>query len=304
MLSWTLKETPQNPMAKKKQDELTPRQRQSQQIMREKASRKKRRVLVRRARIYGGIVICTIVFVGGAWLLLSGAGAQMATGISNGAYAMTARAGFSVQGIYLEGRNRTLMRDIEQALDIQRGESIFKVDIDDVRARLEEIPSVRTAAVERALPHTLYVRVAEREPVALWQQEGKMALVDEKGKVMADIDITPYQSLPLIIGEGAPRHVAEVISILASEPELAHQFAAAIRVGDRRWNIRMQNGTEIKLPEHKPLAAWKKIAELQSSQKLLERTVKMVDMRIEGRLFITVHPQEAQQSKSVGAKDT
>lgn len=291
-------------MAKKKQDELTPRQRQSQQIMREKASRKKRKEVVRRAQVYGGLGVGAIAAVGGTWLWLSGAAAHITTGISDGLYAMTAKSGFSVQGIYLEGRNRTLMRDIEKALDVQRGESIFKVDLDDVRMRLEDIPSVRAAAVERALPHTLYVRVMEREPVALWQQEGKMALVDEKGKVMADIDITPYQDLPLIIGEGAPMRVAEALHILAAEPELAKQVAAAIRVGGRRWNIRMNNGTEIKLPEHDPVVAWKKVAELQVSQKLLERTVKMVDMRIQGRLFITVHPQAAQQSKTAGAKDT
>src|SRR5208282_2683263 len=99
--------------------------------------------------------------------------------------------------------------------------------------------SVKFAAVERSLPDTLHIRIVEREPVALWQHQGKMTPVDDQGTIMSDLDAAPYQHLPLIIGDDAPAHAAELLTILASEPDLAKRFANATRMGDRRWNIRL-----------------------------------------------------------------
>ena len=76
--------------------------------------------------------------------------------------------------------------------------------------------------------------------MARWQSQGKIALVDDNGAVMNGLDITPYKSLPLIVGNGAPKHVGSLLELLASQPELAKRFSAAVWVGERRWNIRLQ----------------------------------------------------------------
>ena len=290
-------------MAKrKKQDSLTPRQRQSQRIMREKAARKKRQNLWRRTQIIGGGALALTMIGGGLWLWLSGTAAHIAATTIDGAYRMTANAGFNIQAVYLEGRNRTAMKDIGQALGIKKGESIFRVGLEESRARLEQIESVRMAAVERSLPHTLYVRIVEREPVALWQHQGKLTLIDDNGVAMHDIDSAPYQHLPLMIGADAPQHVMELLTILASQPALAERFSAAIHVGGRRWNIRLKGDIEVKLPEDDPMAAWQALAGLQADQQLLNRAVKVIDLRLPGRLFITVSPQDTPQ-RAANAKD-
>lgn len=290
-------------MAKKKPDELTPRERQSRQIMREKAARKRRQAWTHRLLTTGLAVLAVAGVSGGSWLWLSGAGARAWTQTVDGAYALTAQAGLNVQSIYLEGRNRTAMEDINAALDIRQGFPILRVSLDEARQRLEKIESVRFAAVERALPDALYIRIVEREPVALWQRQGKLLPVDDNGVVMHGIDSEPYRHLPLIVGDGAPKHVGELMEILAAEPDLTKDFAAALRMGERRWNIRLANGTEILLPENDALAAWKKLAELQASQKLLDRAVKVIDLRIEGRLFITLAPADMPK-KTANAKET
>ena len=262
---------------------LTPRQRQSQQIMREKAARKKRKILMRKLAIAAG----------GLWAWKSGAAVRTATATVNGAYLLTARAGFSVQALYLEGRNRTSMNDIEKALEVKKGTPILQLSLDDMRDRLEKIESVKFAAVERALPGTLYVRIVEREPAALWQHQGKLAAVDDNGVVMNDIDLTPYKHLPLIIGDDAPTHISELLSVLASAPDLAKRFVVATRMGDRRWDIRL-NGqigvVDVKLPEDDPTTAWKKLSDLEQRDQVLERDVKVIDLRLEGRMFIKVAP--------------
>ncbi len=290
-------------MAKKKQDELTPRQRQSRQIMRDKAARKRRQFWQLRLLI-GCTAVCMVIGIGGgSWLVFSNAGQRTWAATVDGAYTLSARAGLAVQAIYLEGRNRTAMEDIEKALGIKRGDSILRVNLDEARARLEHVESVHFAAVERALPNAIYVRVVEREPVALWQHQGKLSLVDDKGSVMSGLDIAPYKQLPLIVGDDAPAHIGELMGILAADADLARQFAAAVRVGDRRWNIKLVSGIEVKLPETQPEAAWKILAEMESRQKLLDRAVKVIDLRMDGRLFITVAPQDMPR-RAAGAKET
>jgi cell division protein FtsQ len=291
-------------MAKKNSDELTPRQRQSQRIMREKIQRKRRLVWKRRVQMAGAAFFAVTLLGGGGWLWVSGVGVKIATNTITGVYRLTAKAGFDIEAVYLEGRSRTGQDEINKALALTKGQSIFAADLDLMRMSLEKIDSVKIAAVERALPHTLYVRIVEREPVALWQNNGKIALVDDNGVVMSGIDSTPYAHLPLIIGDGAPARVAELITILASEPDLAKRFAAAIYTGSRRWNIRFDNGSEVKLPEKNPLSAWKALADLQTKQQLLDRAVKVVDLRLPDRLFITLSPQDMPRAKSTNAKET
>lgn len=290
-------------MPKKKNDALTPRQRQSQQIIKQKASRKKRQAMVRRAQIYGGVCMVVLVFCLAGWLSISGVANRWSEHASRALYAATVKAGFGVRDIYLEGRSRTPLGEIEAALDIRRGDAILAVDLDASRRRLEAIASVRGAAVERALPGTLFVRIVEREPVALWQHGGRLALVDDQGAVMSGLDIDPYRHLPLLIGEGAPARAGDLLALLAAQPVLAKQFEAATWVGERRWNIRLTGGTEIKLPESDAAEAWKTVAELHAKQKLLDRAVKVVDMRIQGRLFMTISPPPAPSAKAEGAKE-
>jgi cell division protein FtsQ len=287
----------------RKAEKLTPRQRQSQRIMREKASKKKRQAIAHKCLVAGSALLSVALVGSGVWMWKNGVAARALQATVDGAYSLTADAGFALRDVYLEGRSRTPMAEINAALAVKTGEPILQFSLEDARKRLEAIESVKLAAVERELPGTLFVRIVEREPVALWQHQGKMALVDDNGMVMHDIEMAPYARLPLIVGADAPANVGELMAILAAQPALAKQFAAAVRVGERRWNIRLESGVEIKLPEKDALAAWNKLADLQARQQLLDRNIKVIDLRLPERLFITVKPED-RPIKSSGAKDT
>lgn len=291
----------------RKTEGLTSRQRQSQQIMREKNARKKRKVIMRRMYVVSGGLIMASVVASGVWLWKSTTAVRTLQTTVDGAYGLTANAGFAVKSLYLEGRNRTTMEELNKALGLKKGDPILRLSIDEIRDRLEHIESVKAAAVERSLPGTIYVRIIEREPVALWQNNNKLALVDDNGVVMNGVDISPYRHLPLIIGDNAPGHVKELMDILAVEPELAKHFSAAIRVSDRRWNIRLSvkkgDDIEIRLPEVNPAQAWKKLAEADVRQQLLDRNIKVIDLRLEGKMFIKLAPEEI-QTKTSNARET
>ena len=288
----------------RKDDTLTPRQKQSQRIMREKAQALRRKEIKKRLQAAGAVTACVAGLVGGFWVWkYEVVGRTVETG-SDAIYRLTARAGFQLERLYLEGRSRTPISEIEAAIGVRPGSPILQASLAEMRERLEAIPSVKKAAVERSLPGTLHVRIIEREPVAMWQHRGKQVLVDDNGVVMEGVELAAYPNLPLIVGSDAPRHVTEAITLMAAQPVLAERVAAMIRVGERRWNVRLADGKEVRLPEQGAMEAWNTLAELEEKQQLLSRDVHVIDLRVAGRLFIKLSPENTPAVDTAGAKET
>ncbi len=207
----------------------------------------------------------------------------------------SAALGFRVADIRVEGRATTDRETILDALGARPGTPILAVDPVRAKQQLEALPWVRSALIERRLPDTLYVRLVERKPLALWQHAGKIELIDRAGAVIPVTRLDRFAKLPLVVGEDAAGHAAELLAMLASEPELAPRVTAAVRVGGRRWNLRIDNTIDILLPADEPAAAWGDLARLQRSSAILKRDVLAVDMRMPDRLVVRVAPEPARE---------
>ncbi|MDR3435795.1 cell division protein FtsQ/DivIB [Telmatospirillum sp.] len=238
------------------------------------------------------ITLAVLVVGGGlvfpAWMIRSGTAARLVDDLHQQTIALSGRAGFRVEEIFVEGRARTPREQIVGALQIKRGDPILGIDLAATRQRLEELSWVKTATIERRLPGVVHLLITERNPIVLWQNQGKYYLVDHDGQVVGD-EIDEYADLPLMVGEGAPDHAAELIDLLNAEPELKKRVKAAQWVGDRRWNVtldRTSGGIDIRLPEEDPLIAWHDLAKLDREQSLLERKVTLIDMRLPDRLVL------------------
>jgi cell division protein FtsQ len=199
----------------------------------------------------------------------------------------------TVESVQVEGRKRADRQAILAALGVSRGMPILAVDLDATKVRLETVPWVRNASIERLLPDTLYVRLTERAPLALWQHRGKFDLVDQDGSVIPNADIGDYPFLPQVVGDGAPAATPDLSKVLASEPALQGHVTASVRVGGRRWDIHLDNGIVVALPEKNAASAWHHLAALDRSDKLLERTVQIIDMRLPDRVVLRVPPDIA-----------
>lgn len=209
------------------------------------------------------------------------------------AIAVSAAFGLVVTDIEVEGRETTDAATIMQALAAERGTPILAVSPSRAKQQLEGLPWVRSAAIERRLPHTLYVRLVERHPLAVWQHGGKQELIDKDGEIIAVKDLSPFAKLPTVVGDDAAAHAAKLIGMLASAPDLAGRVTAAVRVDDRRWNLRIDNAIDVLLPEQDPAAAWARLSELERTSKLLKRDIQTVDMRLPDRLVLRVRAAPA-----------
>jgi cell division protein FtsQ len=213
--------------------------------------------------------------------------------------AVSAGLGLVVTDIRVEGRETTDAATIMRALAAERGTPILTVSPSRAKQQLEALPWVRSASIERRLPNTLFVRLVERRPLAVWQHGNKQELIDRDGEIIAVNDLSPFAKLPTVVGDDAAGHAAKLLDMLATDRELAARVNAAIRVDGRRWNLRIDNAIDVLLPQQKPAEAWARLAELERSSQLLKRDVQAVDMRLPDRLVLRVHapPPDAGPSK-------
>ena len=199
-------------------------------------------------------------------------------------------AALTVREIRIEGRQKTPEDFLRAAIGLARGDRLMDFSLEAARLRIEKLTWVQHATVERRLPGTIIVRLEERRPFAVWQSEGKFHLIDRNGQVVIAQDPTKdadaFQKLPLVVGAGAPANAATLLDQLAALPGLRDRVAAAVRIGERRWNLHLVNGIDVLLPEVGQAAALEKLMELQASQTLLDRPLQFVDMRLPDRFVV------------------
>jgi len=233
--------------------------------------------------IPGGLVIAGLVL---AMLSRAPAGQAILSGLAEQGLRLSAAFGLVVDDILVEGRETTDVQTIMAALAARRGTPILAVNPNRAKQQLETLPWVRSAAIERRLPSTLYVRLVERHPLAVWQHNGKQELIDRDGEVIPVTDLSRFARLPSVVGAAAPKHAAALLAMLAREPELAARVTAAVRVDDRRWNVRIDNMIDVLLPEEDPGDAWARLAALERENSVLKRDLQSIDMRLPDRFVL------------------
>lgn len=198
----------------------------------------------------------------------------------------SASLGFRVGDVIVVGRVETPQADLLSTLKLKRGTPLFGFDSEAARKRIERLPWVRSASIEKVLPDTVLVTVEERVPLAVWQHKGQLALIDREGHVIMRDGLERFSHLLLVVGEGAPSHTAELLQILETQPALLTMVKAAVRVGGRRWNVRFDNGTDVRLPEDDPHGAWSRLADYDRAHRILSQNVEVLDLRLPDRLIV------------------
>jgi cell division protein FtsQ len=270
--------------------------------------------------IFGGGLALGLCLVGGLgfWLGSAGVAAHAGSALHERAMTLTARLGFAVREVYADGRVRTDPEALRSQLGIAVGQPILSIDPTITRARLEQLPWVERASVERRLPDRIEVRLIERQPLALWQRADRFALIDRGGEVIApdvtalegigagpavaDLEVDPairWGQLRVLVGDDVPRHAARLFALLSTEPELWARVAAATWVGDRRWTLRLDNRIDVLMPEQGMLRAWRLLAQKAREDALLERAISVIDLRfLPSRLRLRLDPEALQDTKA------
>ncbi len=200
--------------------------------------------------------------------------------------ALTSGVGFALEDVQVSGNVETSDIDILQQLGLDGSTSVVAIDAHAARQKLMELPWVTDAHVQKIYPRGLMVRLVERKAVGIWQHGDALSLIDVRGDVIAPLTGARHAELPLYVGLGADRHSDELEARLLFHPELRARVKAAIRIADRRWDLRLDNGVTISLPEDNVGEALKRFAAFDAGRDVLSRDITAVDLRLDDRIAL------------------
>ncbi len=195
---------------------------------------------------------------------------------------------------------------IDATIGFKRGDSILFADPAEIRAKLEALSWVARAEVRRVWPNRIEVLIVERRPHALWQMDGVIKVVDRSGQPIAAHDPSRFRHLMLVVGKGAAERADGLFNLLAREPSVKARVKAAILVAERRWNLLLDNGVEVRLPEVNAEVALHDLADLDWKNNIEAHGIVAIDLRFPDRMIVKVPPQPdtAPQTPAVEGRDT
>jgi cell division protein FtsQ len=233
-----------------------------------------------------------------AGLLVSGVAGRAVHGVKNGALGVVGDAGFGVYVIQITGNRRVPTGTIFAALGLKAGQSIFFIDLPAARARILALDWIASVDVVRRYPDAIFVSVVEKRPFALWQTppdakgESKVAVVERSGGIITTQGTDKFSKLPKLVGAGAPDAAADLVDAVMSHRAVSARTAAYERVSGRRWNLILNDGVVVELPE----TGWQKeldaLEHLIVDNGILERDVTEIDLRSPTQYFFVLKSGE------------
>ncbi|HUD93719.1 cell division protein FtsQ/DivIB [Sphingobium sp.] len=244
--------------------------------------------------IVGGLVIAIAIFMG-----LPGMARQQAADLA-------ARAGFEVEKVEVRGVERMDELPVYNIALGQVDRSMLSLDLPRVREEMLKLGWVKDARVSRRLPDTLVVDIVERDPVAVWQHEGQLHLIDVQGVVLQSVSAGAMPDLPLVVGPNANLQTAGLNKLMENAPALKPMLAGATWVGNRRWDLRFQSGETLSLPEgdKDSASALVNFARMDGVNRLLGRGIVKFDMRDPDRFVLRLPQGRVEERSAGGAAET
>ncbi len=225
---------------------------------------------------------------------------QAAAGFSEISSDFSKMTGLVVKEVIVEGRAKTNKTDLLAALQISEGDSILRININKIRERINKLPWIKSARVERHFPNKISLSLVERVPLARWQKNRQLSLIDTQGDIIPRVDLARFLHLPIIIGENAPKLARQILKILSKEPHLFRRVRSVTLVSDRRWDVRLDNQIDVHLPEKNPQKAWAHLATVEHGHSILGSEVQGIDMRLENQLIIKFEKRKTSPTKTPG----
>lgn len=213
-----------------------------------------------------------------AVLLTGGRAELLRLGVVNFIDGRIATVGLNLQDVRLQGVSDDARADIKKALHFERGQPIALMDLAKVKAEVEKVGWVKSAVIRRQLPNQLIISVVERPRLAVWQYQKKTYVIDDTGQIIPEARAYNFVHLPLIVGEGANEQASDILDLLRARPDLLSRTEALVRIDTRRWDIRLKNGTLIKLPALEQEEAMNRLDGLILERRVLDQGFAEVDL--------------------------
>jgi len=240
--------------------------------------------------------VLTLVILGGSAALGVTRGGHVdeaITALSDTRNALANAAGFRITSVTIDGRKQLTQDEVLAIGGVNGRSSLLFLDAASVRDSLKANPWIADATVLKLYPGALQINITERQPFALWQENGKLSVIADDGAVLEPYVTRRFASLPLVVGKGAETRARDFLALVAKYPAVNSQLKAVIFVGERRWNLRFKDGLDIRLPETDVGNALAALVKYDREDKLFSRDITAIDMRLPDRLTVRLSDEAA-----------
>jgi cell division protein FtsQ len=141
----------------------------------------------------------------------------------------------------------------------------------------------------------------EKRPFALWQTppdangQAHIAVIERSGGLITTEGIEKFRRLPKLLGRGAPATAADLVDAVRTHRAVAARTAAYSYQSGRRWNLLLDDGVTVKLPETGWAAQLDVLERLIIDNGILERDVTEIDLRSPSHYFFVLKSGEKKQ---------
>jgi cell division protein FtsQ len=248
-----------------------------------------------------GISLTVILLAGatGLGIVKGGHLQDFIVAVSDARNALANSAGFRITSVVINGRKQLSQDEILAIGGVSGRSSLLFLDADGVRDKLRANPWIAEATVLKLYPGQLQIDITERKAFALWQEAGRLSLIADDGAVLEPYVSRRFLALPLVVGKGADTKARDFLALLARYPQVQSVTRAAIFVGERRWNLRLKDGIDIRLPEQDVGNALAALSRLDKDEKLFSKDIVAVDMRLPDRLVVQLSDDAAKAREEV-----
>ena len=203
--------------------------------------------------------------------------------------AFVERPEFMIKVASMDGSSDELANEIREILPLDFPVSYFDLDIKYLHKVVNEIPAVASAAIKISVGGVLQINVTEKSPAFIWRKDNVMSVIDETGSFIRIANSrVDYPKLPLVVGEAANLVVSEISSLMQANEYFRDHVRAFIRVGERRWDLILENNVRIMLPQREFLAAFDRLMLMDEAGSLLSGRLSNIDMRLVVRPTVRV----------------
>jgi cell division protein FtsQ len=247
--------------------------------------------LPRRAGLAATLLL--LLASGGLGIIKGGHVEQLTTAMDDTRNAIGNSLGFRITEVAINGRKQLSQDEVLAVGGVNGRSSLLFLDAAAVRERLKANPWIGEATVLKLYPGHLQIDIVERTAFALWQQDGRLSVIADDGTVLEPYVAQRFVSLPLVVGKGAESRARDFLALLARYPQVKAVTKAAIFVGERRWNLRLKDGLDIRLPEIDVGNALAALSRLDREDRLFSRDIVAIDLRLADRLTVQLSEEAA-----------
>ncbi len=216
--------------------------------------------------------------------------------------AVAARPELQVSTVAYPGASEALQAQIAALVPLELPVSSLDLDVVKIKEAVESLDAVKSAEVTVQGGGVLEIRAAERAPVLVWRDGDVLRLIDGEGQRVAEIARRAARpDLPLVVGTGADLAVSEIAALVEVLAPINGRLRGFVRVGERRWDVVLDRGQTIMLPENGAVTALRKVLSLHADEDLLNRDVVVVDMRNPDRPVLRLSENAVQELRRLRA---